>query len=445
MKRILIVFFTVFLIVQCKNTSSEKADIASLYLPNLNSLYSYYETVDSTKAYGKLAHKLFSENRDLQASQMYVEAAWFYNKADLKDSVVIMLHKAIDRGMSNPKILQKFNGLDESPDTPEWKSLELRIDSISRELEDVSHFSIEMKAMNQFWEYFDRARADSTKAKEIFKEFIFEGPIEIRDFYYARYQNTDNMYGQMINAAPGYYEYLKKHLQPDSLTVLNSKITSWMRSFKTHYPQAVFPKVFVVPGILNSGGTATEMGMFVGGDMYGRSEAMPTEGLNEWQKGSIMKFSDLPGLTLHELMHFQQSYRDSTHNESVLMQIVGEGVCDFLVELSSGSQLENDNLRYLDIAENKEFILKELRNDLFSTDNSKWLYNGGSIEDRPHDLGYTMGYLITKSYYLNQEDKQKAIYELLNTNDVVSILKGSDYAYLLDPEFVINLSSDSEL
>jgi hypothetical protein len=55
-----------------------------------------------------------------------------------------------------------------------------------------------------------------------------------------------------------------------------------------------------------------------------------------------------------------------------------------------------------------------------------------SIEDRPHDLGYTLGYLITKSYFENQEDKQVAVYELLNTDDFTKILKGSDYAYLLD-------------
>ena len=75
--------------------------------------------------------------------------------------------------------------------------------------------------------------------------------------------------------------------------------------------------------------------------------------------------------------------------------------------------------------------MNDLKNDLFKEDNSRWLYNGGAINDRPHDLGYTVGYLISKSYYRNAEDKEKAVYELLNTNDVISVLKGSDYAYLL--------------
>ena len=444
MKKIIYILLAFCLLIQCKKApeDSGKIDVSSLYLPDMNSLDSDYESIDSTKAYSKLAQKIHYLNRDLQASQMYVDAAWFFEKAGQKDSMANMLHKAIDRGMSNPKILQKFSMVDSIPETEQWSMLELRLDSIQSELKNVSHFSVEMTSMNIFWDYFDRAMNDSSRAKEIFKEFIFEGPGEIRDFYVVRYGNPTNMYGQMINGTPSYYEYLKNYLQPDSLTMLSTKTTNWMRNFKKLYPQAVFPKVYVVPGILNSGGTATEMGMFVGGDMYGRSAEMPTEGLNDWQKGAIMKFSDLPGLILHELMHFQQSYGDRENEETVLMGIVGEGVCDFLVELSSGNQLQHDNLRYLENPDNRNFILEELRQDLFSKDNSKWLYNGGSIEDRPHDLGYTMGYLITKSYYTNQEDKQQAVYDLLNTDDVVSILRGSEYSFLLEDNV---FSADSSL
>ncbi len=101
------------------------------------------------------------------------------------------------------------------------------------------------------------------------------------------------------------------------------------------------------------------------------------------------------------------------------------------MELCSGEELKNSNLIYLSDEENEQKIMNDLKNDLFSEDNSKWLYNGGSIDDRPHDLGYTVGYLISKSYYQHAEDKQQAIFELLNTNDFLSILKGSDYTYLL--------------
>lgn len=414
-------------IVSC-NT---KMPTSQLYLPNVDLLFENYEALDSTRAYGDFAERVVAANRDLQSPQMFVEAASLYHQAGEIDEVIELLHRAIDGGMANPNIISKFDGLDKKLISSEAKRLKMRLDSIELKLKDVSHFSLEMESMEQFWDYFDRARKDSANAKAIFKEFIFEGPRELRDFYVVRYANVDNMYGQMINAAPDYYEYLKGQFDPDSLLALKSKTTSWMRNFKAIYPEAVFPKVFVVPGILNSGGTATEMGMFVGGDMYGRSDSMPAQGLNDWQKGAVMRFAELPGLTIHELMHFQQSYGDTEHAETVMGGIIAEGVCDFFVELASGQQLKNNNLSYLESPEHMEKILIDLKEDLYTDDNSRWLYNA-DIEDRPYDLGYTMGYLISKSFYENQEDKKQAVYELLNTDDFSAIIKGSEYAHLMD-------------
>ncbi|MBT8183345.1 MAG: DUF2268 domain-containing protein [Eudoraea sp.] len=414
------------------NSCKEKViAVKDLHLPDLNELFQGYDQLDSTKAYTEFAEKLISANRDLQSSEIFVEAASLYHQAGNDDKIAELLNTAIDKGMANPKILSKFQNLYLDQNDESVKHLYHRLDSIQKKLQEVSHFSMEMESMNLFWSYFERARKDTANARAVLKEFVFEGPRELRDFYAVRYNNIDNMYGQMINGAPNYYSYLKDQFNPDSLIALKSKTTQWMQNFKNMYPPAVFPKVYVVPGILNSGGTATEMGMFVGGDMYGKSENMPTDGLNDWQKGAIMKFEDLPKLTIHELMHFQQNYGDTRNSEKVIGGIIGEGVYDFLVELCSGEQLKNENLRYLEDQENNEMILADLKKDLFTTDFSRWLYNG-DFEDRPYDLGYTMGYLITKSYYANQKDKKAAIAELLNTNDFTGILEGSAYAHLLN-------------
>lgn len=430
---IFIIFLTLFLFSCKPGKENDKKDISSLYLPDINLLYEDYEQLDSSGAYNSFANTLVNANRDLNSSELYVEAASLYAQTGQLDSAAILLHKAIDNGMANPKIITKIHGLRNS-DSPLWQKLQRRLDSINLELQDVSHYSMEIASMNQFWDYFERAAKDTSSAKDIFKEFIFEGPKELRDFYVVRYINLNTMYGQMINASPEYFHYLKNQFNPDSIEALKSKTTRWMRNFKKIYPKAVFPKVYVVPGILNSGGTATEMGLFVGGDMYGRSDAMPTEGLTNWQKEAIMKVSDLPGLTLHELMHFQQNYQDTENNETVLAQVISEGVCDFLVELCSGEELTNSNLLYLGNQENEQKIMDDLKKDLFSEDNSKWLYNGGAITDRPHDLGYTVGYLISKSYYNNTPDKKNAVFELLNTNDFLTILGGSDYSFLLEKD-----------
>ena len=334
---VVILFVIILMALSCKE---KKMDVEHLYLPDLNELFQNYDQLDSTKAYTSFARQLIEANRDLQSSEIFIEAASLYHQAGNDDKVAHLLNAAIDNGMANPKILSKFQNLNLDPDQEDVRHLYHRLDSIQEKLQRVSHFSMEMESMNQFWDYFERAKKDTSNARAILKEFIFEGPRELRDFYAVRYNNIDNMYGQMINGAPNYYSYLKEQFNPDSLNALKSKTTRWMQNFKKIYPQAVFPKVYVVPGILNSGGTATEIGMFVGGDMYGRSENMPSEGLSDWQKGAIMKFSDMPKLTIHELMHFQQNYGDSVNSEKVIGGIIGEGVCDFLVELCSGETLK---------------------------------------------------------------------------------------------------------
>ncbi len=408
-------------------------------LPDIVALYEFSDRKARPEAYMLLADTLLASNQDLQATQLYVEAASLYYKAYALRETVKCLHQAVDKGLANPKILAQFPGLPEKLNFPEGEQLLARLDSIQARLKDVAHYELEMRSMGHFWPYFERALKDTSKAREELKRYILEGPPEIRDFYVVRYGNLDLMYGQMINATPDYYNYLRNQLQADSLQAVQATTRLWMQNFKKLYPEAIFPKVYVVPGILNSGGTTSEMGMFVGGDMYGRSPEMPTEGLSDWQIDAIMAFEELPGLTIHELMHFQQNYRDTTNTDRVMGAIIGEGVCDFLLELSSGKPLQNSNLDYLKDPGNLEFILEELQNDLYHTDTSKWLYNGGSIEDRPHDLGYTLGYLISKSYYEQHSDKKQAVYDLLNTDDFESIYLGSSYHSLLQRDRILAL------
>ncbi|WP_445385342.1 hypothetical protein ACT6NV_00570 [Robiginitalea sp. IMCC44478] len=418
----------------CADKKDEPIDYEALYLPEMEQLFERYNKLESSGSYLALAQILQDANRDLQASELYVQAAYMYQEAGITDSVVLQLQRAIDHGMSNPKILDKFPGQPMDLRAEDYPELARRLDSIAGALGSVSNFSLETGAMNAFWPYFEKALADTSQARKLLREFIFTGPRELRDFYVVRYGSIDLMYGQMINAAPNYYRYLKTQFDPDSLALAKEKAADWMQNFKGIYPEAVFPKIYIVPGILNSGGTATEMGMFIGGDMYGRSEKMPVEELTEWQQNAIMNFKDLPGLTIHELMHFQQNYGDTENAENVLGAVIQEGVCDFLVEIASGEPLQHPNLVFLSEPENHRWIFGELRADLLQDDYSKWLYNGENVNDRPHDLGYSVGYLISKSYYELHPDKKEAVYQLLNTSDFTEIVRQSTYKWLLEPE-----------
>ncbi len=430
--KLIVAVIVILLCASCNNAPQEKnIPVSQLHLPDMGVLFEGFETLDSAAHYQKFANKLYRNNRDLKASEMYVYAAWMYGKASMIDSAASMIHLSIDHGMSNPNVLSKFE-LDELiKPTEHWSTLQPRLDSIRNQLRNIDNFGIQLESMDAFWSYFERAKADTSKSKQVLKEFIFKGPNELRDYYVIRYNSLKAMEAQIIKQTPEYYTYLKTQFDQDSVMALKQQIAGWMQNFKTLYPKAVFPKVYIVPGLLNSGGTASELGMFVGGDMYGKGPEMPQKGMTPWQKNVIGETADMSKLIIHELMHFQQNYSDGNNAENVLGSIFFEGVCDFMVELCTGIELQNDNTAFLEDEDNLKMVCDDFIKDRYTNDFTRWLYNG-EIEDRPYDLGYTFGYMISKSYYENHTDKKQAIYELLNTNDYTKIYRNSDYAFLLD-------------
>lgn len=62
------------------------------------------------------------------------------------------------------------------------------------------------------------------------------------------------------------------------------------------------------------------------------------------------------------------------------------------------------------------------------TDYGRWLYNGGSVADSvPSDLGYWIGYRITKSYYDKAPDKAKPVNAIFHIRDFDSFVVESGY------------------
>jgi hypothetical protein len=73
---------------------------------------------------------------------------------------------------------------------------------------------------------------------------------------------------------------------------------------------------------------------------------------------------------------------------------------------------------------------RQIRRDAHNKDSGLWLYNGWNAKalgDRPADLGYWIGYRITKSYYEHAADKRQAIQEILTIRNFDRFLAASHY------------------
>src|SRR5690606_15842616 len=141
----------------------------------------------------------------------------------------------------------------------------------------------------------------------------------------------------------------------------------------------------------------------------------------------------LPWLVAHELVHTQQRYPalgmltggPRFLRGSVLRHSIAEGAADFIAELATGRAVRNQ------YAESRERQLwEQFKPDAATKDYGPWLYNGGREdrpEDVPPDLGYWIGYRITKSFYEKAADKREALNDILSIRDFAAFLEESGY------------------
>lgn len=431
MKYIYLIFLTSILSCQKNQNIIDN----TVTLPDLDAIGSKCDSLRSANANKEAAEIYFETGQILKSSELFVYAGWQFAEAKLIDSALIAIDHSIDFGMSNPNILNKYEIGPVNETSLLGKKVIQRLDSIKQVQSKIENFELISEPLDSFWPYFDKALTDTANAKQYLAEYVLNGSYATKDYYHKRYENIHAMYNQMILRTPNHYKYTRQFLSKAKIDSLKKDMTKMIRRFSELYPSAVYPKAYIVPGMLNGRGTLTEVGLFAGAEMYVKSDTMSDENLSQWQLETISEINSMIFVITHEWLHFQQSYHDKKNEGNLLHKVIEEGVCDFVVDLVSDKNvIEIDRITsigYLDNQKNLDFILSEFKRDMYSNDLSKWMYNGGGIKDRPSDIGYALGYKICKSFYEKSDDKKLAIWTLFNTDDFETILKNSDYDYLL--------------
>ena len=398
-------------------------------LPLLDQANDYYDSLAKQGKHAELAQWISVNNRELRASKLALYAALEYARAGQADSAVVAVEMALNYGMTNPNILGKHRELNIVRQSDHWPSLEQRLAQLAQRLRQPTNFAVDTESLATFWPYFHQALKDTTQADSLLSAYVIAGPDATRDFYVQRYLSADNMSRQMVRQTPNHYLYTEKVLNPEKLDTIQVQVGQMMRCFAERYSAAVFPKVYIMPGILNSGGTASDLGLYIGGEMFVKTDSMPTDGLNEWQQNAVGKLDRMKYTIMHELMHFQQSYQDTARANTLLAGVIKEGVCDFLVTLCADDTTRSEAVAYLDHPDSIRAVLHDFQKNMYSEDLSDWMY--GNSGKYPTDLGYALGYKICKSYYERSDDPTEALYQLLNTDDFTRILAGSEYGDLV--------------
>ncbi|GAA4375047.1 DUF2268 domain-containing putative Zn-dependent protease [Hymenobacter koreensis] len=178
-------------------------------------------------------------------------------------------------------------------------------------------------------------------------------------------------------------------------------------ALKKLYPAATFPPVYFAIGGFLVGGNAVPAAQIIGAEM------------NEP--------ANIPPLVAHELIHVQQ-HIPYTY-KILLEQCIIEGSADFLAELISGKPAGGAAYDYARGREKQLWQEFERDQNLGENDSfALWLYGGERPAGRPADLGYVIGYQITKAYYDGASDKRQAVYDILHIQDCREFLRRSGYA-----------------
>ena len=277
--------------------------------------------------------------------------------------------------------------------------------------------------IGNFWRAFDLATKETDKAKRvaIFQtEYLDKGSAGLKDFLRLRIKSAENLVNT-IDRMPKYYESIR----PQTLQVqrMEKRMRAAFEKFKSIYPEAVFPDVYFVIGVTSSGGTTGPSGLLIGTEMYGKTAKTPTDELSAWLRAVISTVDNVPAIVAHESCHYNQRYNNAPSQWHLLGKSLQEGACDTIGELISGRNI-NDHLKTYGRTHDAE-IWRDFEKDMYKNDYSNWIYNATSAKDRPADLGYYIGYLITQSYYRNAKDKRQAVYDILNIQDARAFFEAS--------------------
>jgi uncharacterized protein YjaZ len=263
-----------------------------------------------------------------------------------------------------------------------------------------------------FWQAYDEWKTAANSAPDqlatiLDRDYIKKGSQGVQDFIPHRIISSDAL-AKMILKDTKYYEAVRANTE--KMQTFVPEIRKGFERLKQIYPDSIFPPVYFVIGRRNSGGTDSANGLIIGAEMFSES-------------GSRIHLTEVVCIVVHELIHYQQQ----AQGDDLTTQVMKEGAADFIAELITGNQIDEDAKPYGDSHE--EELWRKFQEDAKKNDVKPWLYNGGDEKRMgPPDLGYYMGYKICQSLYEISADKGVALKTIIALKDPKAIIEQSAYS-----------------
>ncbi len=265
--------------------------------------------------------------------------------------------------------------------------------------------------VDRFYKVYDAAGGHPTEA-QLQRDYIDAGSDGLHQFTKVR-NLTGGTLVQALAQHPADYSGARRCAA--ALGEVRRRLIVALRKLGELYPEARYPPVTILIGRDNTGGTTTAAGVLIGLETICRAY---------WLEPNIE--DRLVHLIAHEYAHVQQPVTQTDNADAtVLLASEIEGGAEFIAELTSGSV---SNTQFAAWTKGRERRIETaFVADEYSTDKSKWLYNGPGTPQKPGDLGYWVGYRIAKSYYRHAADKRAALRDIIQVQDAKTFLAKSGW------------------
>jgi hypothetical protein len=293
--------------------------------------------------------------------------------------------------------------------------------------------SVQTIDIDHFWEAFDHLENCKTMqdSVDVFQRLYIDRATDgLLDFMVYTEMSAEAI-AATVAAVPKFYNSVRENTY--QVKQMEPVIEEIVEKFKKIYPKFEPHKITFSIGILRSGGTVSEDYLLIGSELAAATNKtdlseIPSEALKAQLSGSKNVEQRIKNFVAHEYVHTQQppaSYADDAIRCQLLYRAMREGFCDFIGELLSGSQINEIALEYGN--QHEKELWQDFKDELCNSNSENWFYNYSTVEEKPADLGYYIGYKIAQAYYNKVEDKQQAVIDIIEMDDPISFLQKSGY------------------
>ncbi|WP_160139638.1 Ig-like domain-containing protein [Chryseobacterium sp. c4a] len=259
--------------------------------------------------------------------------------------------------------------------------------------------------INNFWMAYDSIQKNNKNKSEVIERLFLDKKTDgLKAFMEIKKFGKDD-YLNVIEKYPNFWNSIRPKTFIDSKKI--KTINSAFRQFKKLYPNNSQGNIYYTIGAMKSGGTTHHEDLLLGVErITGDKNTVVSEFENEGLQKMFLYTnpSQLEQVTVHEFIHTFQ--KDGEVN--VLSKAIKEGSCDFIAELALNKKF---TAHYLDYgAKNYEKVKSDFKSEMLSQKFDNWFYNSHA---KNPDLGYFVGYMISKKYYENSVDKKTAIKNII--------------------------------